>query len=79
MAATKFKGLPEKDVMWLLGWTDPRSLKLCYEHADTASTLPPWSNGGSYVRLPGDPAISDATSDTACLGYLNSGSANTYL
>lgn len=39
MAATEFKGLPEKDVMRLLGWTDPRSLKSCYEHADTASTL----------------------------------------
>lgn len=39
MAGTEFKGLPEKDVMRLLGWTDPRSLKASYEHADTASTL----------------------------------------
>ena len=39
MAATEFKGLPENDVMWLLGWTDPRSFKMCYEHTDTAFTV----------------------------------------
>jgi integrase len=39
MAATEHKGLPEKDVMRLIGWKDPRSLKLCYEHADPATTL----------------------------------------
>lgn len=33
------KGLPEKNVMRLLGCTDPRSQKAAYEHADTASTL----------------------------------------
>jgi integrase len=39
MAAMEHKGLPVKDVMRLLGWSDRRSLDRCYEHADTATTL----------------------------------------
>ena len=38
-AATELKHAPDKDVMALLGWTDPRSLKNAYQHADQATML----------------------------------------
>jgi hypothetical protein len=38
-AATELKGAPDKDVMALMGWTDLRSLKTAYQHADPASML----------------------------------------
>ena len=33
------KGTPDKDVMELLGWTDLRSLKNAYQHADPETML----------------------------------------
>lgn len=38
-AATEMKGSPDKDVMALLGWSDLRSLKDAYQHADSAGML----------------------------------------
>lgn len=38
-AATELKGAPDKDVMALLGWTDLRSLKSAYQHADAETML----------------------------------------
>jgi integrase len=38
-AATELKGAPDKDVMFLLGWTDQRSLKNAYQHADPETML----------------------------------------
>jgi integrase len=38
-AATELKGQSDKDVMELLGWTDLRSLKSAYQHADPATML----------------------------------------
>lgn len=38
-AATELKGAPDKDVMELLGWTDLRSLKTAYQHADPETML----------------------------------------
>jgi integrase len=38
-AATELKGAPDKDVMALLGWTDYRSLKSAYQHADPETML----------------------------------------
>lgn len=38
-AATELKGAPDKDVMALLGWSDLRSLKTAYQHADPTTML----------------------------------------
>jgi integrase len=38
-AATELKGFPDKDVMQLQGWKDPRSLKQAYQHADAEGML----------------------------------------
>lgn len=37
--ATELKGAQEKDVMAFLGWTDYRSFKTAYQHADPETML----------------------------------------
>jgi integrase len=45
-AATESKGAPDKDVMALYGWSDLRSLKDAYQHADAAGMLAAIQNRG---------------------------------
>jgi integrase len=50
-AATELKHAPDKDVMRLLGWSDPRSLKMAYQHADDATTLAALESRREYREL----------------------------
>jgi integrase len=50
-AATEMKHAPDVDVMHALGWTDLRSLKTAYQHADPATMLVALENRGELREV----------------------------